>query len=95
MLPVEELKFEYAAKHSGARNFWLSTRREGDVFVLEMRDDGRVWLLPAENSEATAHLRDASDEARLTPKEKEVFALVLKRRTTPRSPRSCTSASTR
>ena len=29
-----------AAKHSGAANFWLSTRREGDLFVLEMRDDG-------------------------------------------------------
>ncbi len=29
-----------AAKHSGAKNFWLSTRREGGAFVLEMRDDG-------------------------------------------------------
>ena len=32
-----------AAKHSGAENFWLSTRREGDLFVLEMRDDGRGY----------------------------------------------------
>jgi len=37
-----------AAKHSGARNFWLSTRREGDVFVLEMRDDGHGYEKAAE-----------------------------------------------
>ena len=44
----------------------------------------RVWLLPAENQEeAAARMRKTSDEARLTPKEKEVFALVLKRRTNP------------
>ncbi len=43
---------------------------------------GRVWLLSAQNEEeAAARIKDASDEARLTPKEKEVFALVLKRRT--------------
>ncbi|MCA1715526.1 MAG: response regulator transcription factor [Actinobacteria bacterium] len=43
---------------------------------------GRVWLLPAENEEeAATRIQEASDEARLTPKEKEVFALVLKRRT--------------
>ncbi len=42
----------------------------------------RVWLLPAENEEDAAfRMKKASDEARLTPKEKEVFALVLKRRT--------------
>ena len=29
-----------AVKHSKAENFWLSTRREGDAFVLRMRDDG-------------------------------------------------------
>ncbi len=32
-----------AAKHSGASNFWLSTRREGASFVLQMRDDGRGY----------------------------------------------------
>jgi signal transduction histidine kinase len=32
-----------AAKHSGAANFWLSTRREEDAFVLRMRDDGRGY----------------------------------------------------
>ncbi len=43
---------------------------------------GRVWLLPSENEEeAAARIREASSEARLTPKEKEVFALVLTRRT--------------
>lgn len=43
---------------------------------------GRVWLLPSENEEAAAaRVREASSEARLTPKEKEVFALVLTRRT--------------
>jgi DNA-binding NarL/FixJ family response regulator len=42
----------------------------------------RVWLLPAGNEEvAAARIEEASGEARLTPKEKEVFALVLKRRT--------------
>ncbi len=29
-----------AAKHSGARNLWLQTRREGSGFVLALRDDG-------------------------------------------------------
>jgi signal transduction histidine kinase len=29
-----------AAKHSGAKNFWFSSYREGDRFVLKMRDDG-------------------------------------------------------
>jgi DNA-binding NarL/FixJ family response regulator len=44
----------------------------------------RVWLLPAENEEEAAdRIRETSGEARLTPKEKEVFALVLKRRTNP------------
>jgi signal transduction histidine kinase len=32
-----------AAKHSGAANFWLSTRREGNAFVLRMRDDGHGY----------------------------------------------------
>lgn len=32
-----------AAKHSGAANFWLSTRREDNVFVLRMRDDGHGY----------------------------------------------------
>ena len=42
----------------------------------------RIWLLPAANEEeAATRLKRTSDEARLTPKEKEVFALVLKRRT--------------
>ncbi len=43
---------------------------------------GRVWLLPTgDEEEAASRLKEASDEARLTPKEKEIFALVLKRRT--------------
>ncbi len=43
---------------------------------------GRVWLLPAQDEEeAASRIRESSGEARLTPKEKEVFALVLKRRT--------------
>lgn len=43
---------------------------------------GRVWLLPAGNEEvAAARIEEASVAVRLTPKEKEVFALVLKRRT--------------
>jgi len=29
-----------AAKHSGARNLWLETRREANGFVLALRDDG-------------------------------------------------------
>ncbi len=41
---------------------------------------GRVWLLPATDEEAAAErAKKASDEARPTPKEKEVFALMLKR----------------
>ncbi len=45
---------------------------------------GRAWLLPAEGEEgAESRIRESSGEARLTPKEKEVFALVLKRRTNP------------
>lgn len=30
-----------AAKHSGAGNLWLETRRDADGFVLSLRDDGR------------------------------------------------------
>lgn len=41
----------------------------------------RVWLLPAAEEESASRIEEASGEARLTPKEKEVFALVLKRRT--------------
>ena len=44
---------------------------------------GRVWLLPAAEEETASRIEEASGEARLTPKEKEVFALVLKRRTNP------------
>ncbi len=36
-------------KHSGAKNFWLSTRRDGGWFVVEMRDDGRGYA-PGEAS---------------------------------------------
>lgn len=32
-----------AVKHSNAKNFWLSTCREGGAFVLQMRDDGRGY----------------------------------------------------
>ncbi len=40
--------------------------------------------MPARNEEeAAGRLRESSGEVRLTPKEKEVFALVLKRRTNP------------
>ena len=43
---------------------------------------GRVWLMPAENKEeAEIRLKKNSDKARLTPREKEVLALILKRRT--------------
>ena len=52
--------------------------------VRRIHKGGRVWLLPASagsEGEAEKRLAKTSDEARLTPKEKEVFALVLKRRT--------------
>ncbi len=42
---------------------------------------GRVWLLPAAEEAAASRIEEVSGEARLTPKEREVFALVLKRRT--------------
>jgi DNA-binding NarL/FixJ family response regulator len=46
------------------------------------RAGGRVWLLPARNEEVVAaRIEETSGEARLTPKDKEVFALVFKRRT--------------
>ena len=32
-----------AVRHSDAKNFWLSTYRERDAFVLRMRDDGRGY----------------------------------------------------
>jgi signal transduction histidine kinase len=37
------------AKHSGARNLWLETRKVGSVFIVRTRDDGR-GLDPAEPS---------------------------------------------
>ena len=33
------------AKHSGARNLWLETRRVGDVIIVRTRDDGRGFNL--------------------------------------------------
>jgi signal transduction histidine kinase len=33
------------AKHSGARNLWLETRRVGDVVIVRTRDDGRGFDL--------------------------------------------------
>lgn len=33
------------AKHSGATNLWLSSRREGSEFLLEVRDDGCGFVL--------------------------------------------------
>ncbi len=41
----------------------------------------RVWLLPAAEEAAASRIEEVSGQARLTPKEREVFALVLKRRT--------------
>ena len=50
--------------------------------IRRVHAGGRAWLWPAGNEEeATIRVQGASAEARLTPKEKEVFALVLKRRT--------------
>ncbi len=50
--------------------------------VERTRAGGRVWLLPVGNEkEAAARMEKISDEARLTPKGKEVFALVLRCRT--------------
>ncbi len=52
--------------------------------VRRIHAGGRVWLLPVESEEEAAYrMGETSSEARLTPKEKEVFALVLKRRTNP------------
>jgi DNA-binding NarL/FixJ family response regulator len=60
---------------------------EGEELLaaLERIHSGKhVWLLPAGNEEEVAtRLRETSGEARLTPKEKEVFTLILKRRTNP------------
>lgn len=36
-----------AAKHSGAQNVWVESRREGSVFFVRVRDDGRGF--PAED----------------------------------------------
>ena len=41
----------------------------------------RVWLLPAAEEAAASRIEEVSGQARLTPKEREVFALVLKRST--------------
>ena len=50
--------------------------------VRSTRAGGRVWLLPIRNEEvAAARIEEVSGGAWRTPKEKEVFALVLKRRT--------------
>lgn len=41
---------------------------------------GCGWLLPAAEEDAATRIEEVSREARLTPKEKEVFALVFRRR---------------
>ena len=64
---------------------YLQKGVEGEELIDAVRRTvagGRVWLLPSENEEeAAARIRETSSEARLTPKEKEVFALILTRRT--------------
>ena len=64
-----------AAKHSNAKNFWLSTRREGDLFVLKMWDDGRGYEPEAQ---ATRGLG-----LRLMRKRAEEIGAVLRVRSTP------------
>ena len=59
------------------------------------RASGRIWLLPAESEgDADSHVEEILGGGYLTLKEKEIFALVLKRRTNPETSRSCTPAST-
>ena len=53
-----------AAKHSGARNLWLETRREGGRFVLALRDDGRGFDPPADGGGYGLHsMRSRAEEA--------------------------------
>ena len=71
---------------AGADGYLHKGVAERELFeaVRRIHAGGRVWLLPAESEgEATSRMGETSGEARLTPKEKEVFALVLKRRTNP------------
>ncbi len=80
--------------HTGAEDIAAATLAGADGYlhkgvagedlieaVRRTHASGRVWLLPAAEEAAASHIEEVSGEARLTPKEKEVFALVLKRRT--------------
>ena len=52
-----------AAKHSGARNLWLRTRREANDFVLALRDDGRGFDPASEGSGYGLHsMRSRAEE---------------------------------
>ncbi len=53
-----------AAKHSGARNLRLETRREEGAFVLALRDDGRGFAPAAEGDGYGLHsMRSRAEEA--------------------------------
>ena len=59
----------------------VSILTNGPYAQRRTRTAERVCSCPKNEEEAAVRIEDASDEARLTPKEKEVVALVLKRRT--------------
>ena len=87
--PVEDIADAALAGADGYLHKGISGEELLDA-VERTRAGGCVWLLPAGNEkEAAARLEKTSDEARLSPKDKEVFALVFRRRTKPRSPRCC------
>ena len=72
-LPPEELRVAHrvfaeaawnAAKHSGAHNLWLETRREADGFVLSLRDDGCGFNPTTEGDGYGLHsMRSRAEEA--------------------------------
>ena len=87
--PVEDIACVTLAGADGYLHKDISGEELLDA-VERTRAGGRVWLLPAGNEkEAAARLEKTSDEAGRIPKDKEVFALVLRRRTKPRSPKCC------
>lgn len=51
-----------AARHSGAKNVWLVSRRTGPITLLEVRDDGRGFHVGPPSTGAGLHLMRARAE---------------------------------
>jgi len=78
-------EYLYRCRLSGADSYVHKSEDTARLLqALERARRGeKVWMLGVEVEEAEIRVRRHSDRANLTPKEREVFSLLLRRRTNP------------